>query len=379
MSISSNPKPLETARRAIDEIDAALLELLNRRANLSLEIGRIKREAANGTPVSIYDPKREQALLDALDAHNAGPLTHAHIRAIWSEILSSSRALQQPKNVAYLGPEGTFSYFAGIEFLGHSTRFHPCANFEDIFRLVQEGSCDLGVVPLENSLQGTVGQNFDLLWRYDVKICAEFLARIRHSLLSREKDLHAVKIIYSHPQPFAQCNRWLRENCPGAMLIPKESTAAAAGAATEPETAAIGHVSLGPKLGLNTLASGIEDDPVNWTRFVLITASGSQSESRSGANKTSLMFTLPDKAGTLAAVLDELASGGVNMRKLESRPLRGECWKYIFFADVECDLLSGEFTPLVKRLRDKCLSFRILGSYPSGMRAAFGDMGEEQR
>ena len=375
MDASSRTEALAAARSAIDKTDAELLQLLNHRAQLSLEVGHIKRQTNGEQAIAVYDPKREQELLSRLIANNKGPLSEGHIRDIWAEILSVSRSLQHRQSVAYLGPEGTFSYFAGMEFLGHAAEYRPCANFDEIFRHVQEGVCELGIIPLENSLQGTVGPNFDLLWQYDVEIRAEFLSRISHCLLSPENDLDAVHIIYSHPQPLAQCGHWLRERCPKATLVPVESTAAAAArSAHEPASAAIGHVSLGSRLGLHTLAVGIEDDPANWTRFVLITARNSNAFAAAGnADKTSLMFTLPDRAGALAAVLDVLASGSVNMRKLESRPMGGTCWKYIFFADVECDLSAQKYGPLIERLRDSCLSFRILGSYPSGLKSRHND------
>ncbi|MDD6087963.1 MAG: prephenate dehydratase [Desulfovibrionaceae bacterium] len=380
MSSISKAEALAAVRRSIDETDTQLLRLLNSRAQLSLEVGRIKHDGKENGDALIYDPKRERTLLDRLISENGGPLTEAHIKVLWSEIFSVSRALQHPRSVAYLGPEGTFSYFAGVEFLGRSTRFCPCSHFEEIFRRVQDGSCDLGVIPLENSLQGTVGQNFDLLWRYEVDFRAEFLSRISHSLMSLEHEIGRIQKIYSHPQPLAQCGRWLHDNCPNALLVPVESTAAAADrAAEEPGSAAIGRDSLADRLGLNTLAKCIEDDPANWTRFVLIGRRGMESAfSRGGADKSSLMFTLPDKSGALAMVLNELSLAGVNMRKLESRPLRGTCWKYIFFCDVECDLYEDKFSELRTRLMEKCLSFRILGSYPSGMKTGLEDIGAPQ-
>ena len=366
---------LSAIRTEIDAVDQDLLSLFNRRAALSREVGHIKADV----PGIIFKPVREKEVLDSLAARNPGPLPEDHLRAIWREIFSSSRALQRPQNVAYLGPEGTFSYFAGVEYLGHAATFHPCNDLTQVFEEVSSGNCELGVVPLENSLQGTVGVSFDLFLKHDVFIQAELFSRISHCLLSNAPSLAAVRTVYSHPQPLAQCGGWLRAHLPNAGLVPVESTAAAAQRAAQPDqghTAAIGHGKLADLMGLGILASRIEDEPGNWTRFVIIgpKVSGGQGGNKTqnpqpghtGADKTSLLFTLPDKAGALSHVLDLLARNDINMRKLESRPLRGQCWKYVFFADVESDLEDPRYANLLTKLHEACTSFRILGSYPMG-------------
>ena len=364
---------LSAIRTEIDAVDQDLLSLFNRRAALSREVGHIKADV----PGIIFKPVREKEVLDSLAARNPGPLPEDHLRAIWREIFSSSRALQRPQNVAYLGPEGTFSYFAGVEYLGHAATFHPCNDLTQVFEEVSSGNCELGVVPLENSLQGTVGVSFDLFLKHDVFIQAELFSRISHCLLSNAPSLAAVRTVYSHPQPLAQCGGWLRAHLPNAGLVPVESTAAAAQRAAQPDqghTAAIGHGKLADLMGLGILASRIEDEPGNWTRFVIIGPGDARSGNRTGgpqpghtgADKTSLLFTTADKAGALSSVLDLLAVNGINMRKLESRPLRGQRWKYVFFADVESDLEDPRYAPLLETLHEVCTSFRILGSYPMG-------------
>ena len=362
---------LAAIRAEIDAVDEELLRLFNRRAALSREVGRIKAEE----PGIILKPLRERDLLDSLAARNPGDLPEPHLRAIWREILSSSRALQRPQNVAYLGPEGTFSYFAGVEYLGHAASFHPCRDIAGVFEEVCSGACELGVVPLENSLQGTVGVSFDLFLKHDVVIEAELFSRISHCLLTNEESLARVRTVYSHPQPLAQCGGWLRAHLPAAALVPVESTAAAAErAAREEGAAAIGNGKLAELLGLSVLARRIEDEPGNWTRFVIIaprTVSGSPIPrptpgGHAGADKTSLLFTVPDKVGALNTVLDLLADHGVNMRKLESRPLHGQLGKYVFFADVESDLSHPRHAELLRKLGHACASFRILGTYPTG-------------
>lgn len=364
---------LAAIRNEIDAVDDELLRLFNRRAALSREVGRIKAEASG----IIFKPLRERDLLDSLAARNPGALPEPHLRAIWREILSSSRALQRPQNVAYLGPEGTFSYFAGVEYLGHAARFHPCRDIAGVFEEVRSGACELGVVPLENSLQGTVGVSFDLFLKHDVVIEAELFSRISHCLLSTAESLARIRTVYSHPQPLAQCGGWLRAHLPAAALVPVESTAAAAErAVAEADTAAIGNGKLADLLDLGVLARRIEDEPGNWTRFVIIAPRTANARTgvvprptpgdQAGADKTSLLFTLPDRAGALSTVLELLAAGGINMRKLESRPLHGQLGKYVFFADVESDLDHPRHADLLRRLGHACTSFRILGSYPTG-------------
>ncbi|MFV0422028.1 prephenate dehydratase [Oleidesulfovibrio sp.] len=351
---------MQGVREEIDALDSDLLELLNRRAELSLEVGRIKRD----DPGVIFKPFRERDVLEKLRTNSRGPLPEEHLRSIYREIFSSSRSLQRPQRVAYLGPEGTFSYFAGIQFLGHSVEYLPQKDLHGVIRSVHARECELGVIPLENSLHGTVGQSLDLFLRYEVFINAELFCRISHSLLTGEKRLADITTVYSHPQPLAQCGEWLRLNLPNARIIPTESTAAAARrVCDEKGAAAIGHGNLAERLGLTVLASAIEDQPDNWTRFVVV---GPVPADQEGRDKTSMLFTLPDKSGSLAQVLNILAREGINMKKLESRPLRGEKWQYVFFVDVECDLGHEDYQQLVDELKHACHSLRILGSYPAG-------------
>jgi len=351
---------LVAIREEIDGLDGQILGLLNRRAGLSREVGRVKA----GSREAVFKPFREKEVLDNLTAKNPGDLPEEHLRAIYREILSSSRRLQRPQQVAYLGPEGTFSYFAAVSYLGHSAEFTPKAYLEDVFRAVAAGDVELGVIPLENSLQGTVGQSLDLFMRFSVYVQAEIYCRISHAVLSKAEDLRRVKVVHSHPQPLAQCAVWLRANLPGARLAPAESTAAAAHlAAKDPASAAIGHAKLAEMLDLRVLATGIEDLPDNWTRFLVIGPAESLLGNR---DKTSILFTLPNKPGSLSGLLSILAREGMNLTKLESRPLRGEKWKYVFFADVECDLGKEEYKRVLAELKTGTHSLRILGSYPAG-------------
>jgi len=347
-------------REGISGVDQKLLELLNQRAELSLRVGEIKSDSSE----SVFKPFREKDVLNSILEKNPGPIPNEHLQAIYREILSSSRSLQKPQNVVYLGPEGTFSYFAGLHYLGHAAEFRPKSDLEDIFQAVRKEHADLGIIPLENSLQGTVGQSLDLFLKFDVHIQAEVFCRITHSLLSTTNKLEDIQVVYSHPQALQQCTSWLRANLPNAGIVPVESTAAAANRVQREENeAAIAHPALGENLGLTVLQQGIEDLPENWTRFLII---GPTPPPPGNRDKTSLVFTLPDKPGSLANVLNPLAREGVNMKKLESRPLRSEKWKYVFFTDVECDLSREEYAQLMQSLADTCHSLRILGSYPNG-------------
>ena len=347
-------------RIKFDETDKQLVKVLNARAKLSIEIGEIKAESND----TVFKAAREKELLQTLVKSNPGPLPEDHLMSIYKEILSSSRRLQQPREVAYLGPEGTFSYFAGVEYLGLSMEFRPKNNFNDVFHAVAAKEAELGIVPLENSLQGSVGQCLDLFLKYNVFIQSEVFCKISHSLLSNETSMSAIETIYSHHQPLEQCATWLRTHLPDAKVVPMESTAAAATEIVgKKKCAAIGHIKLSDMLGLGVLSRNIEDLPDNWTRFVIIGRSLPKGDTH---DKTSLVFTLPDKSGALVSVLNLLANRKINMKKLESRPMRSEKWQYVFFADVESDLIKEEYADLVKELAMSCHSLRVLGSYPSG-------------
>lgn len=369
--MTHDPGELDALRARIDDVDARLLTLLNERAELSLAVGRFK--AADAGPV--FRPERERAVLDRLTALSRGPLPAGHIRAIWREIFSSSRNLQRPRRVAFLGPEGTHSHAAASAYFGTLMDYQPCRDFREIFTSVSSGACDLGVAPLENALHGTVGQCFDLFMEHEVFIQAEFISPIRHCLLSCAPDLAAVRTVRSHPQALAQCEHWLRSHLPEATLLPAESTAAAARLCLDdPASASIGNESLSGLLSLRVLAAGIEDEANNQTRFVVIgtTPPGAGAEvcgttrPQNGSLRSSILFTVPDHPGSLAEILNLLARASINLHKLESRPSRLEHWKYAFFADLDSNLADPEHAPILRELTAACHSLRLLGCYPPG-------------
>lgn len=360
VSTQSVMERLQEIRHEIDNIDDKLLDLLNKRADQCLEVGSLKSKFRE----TVFKPFREKEVLDRLKEANPGILPDEHLHSIYREILSSSRRLQQPQKVVYLGPEGTFSYFAGIEYLGHSADFVACRTIAEVFQSVSSREAELGIVPLENSLQGSVGQILDMFLAHDIYIQAELFCKISHALLSSASDLASIETVFSHPQALEQCAGWLRIHLPDARVVPVESTAAAADKVADDKSAcAIGHERLGKMFRLNVLSNGIEDIPDNWTRFIII---GSKLPEGGNQDKTSILFTLPDKSGALVGVLSLLAQNGINMKKLESRPLRSKKWQYVFFADLECDLSDYRYNELKRELTDACHFLRILGSYPAG-------------
>lgn len=358
----SSKSNLGNLREEIDSLDSDILELLNKRAAASLAVGAIKA----GSSDQIFKPFREQEVLRGLTGRNPGPLPGEHLEAIYREIISSSRRLQRPERVVYLGPEGTFSYFAGLQHMGRQADLIPKNNFEDIFVAVSKGEADLGIIPLENSLKGTVGQNVDLFMRYPVYIQAELYHRISHGLISKGAGLDDIKTVYSHSKALEQCAGWLRANLSGAKLVSVDSTAQAAEMVlnSDEPIAAVGHVKLANIFGLHVVAEAIEDQPDNWTRFLIIGPNPSKEGKR---DKTTILFTTPDRPGALVSVLNELSGKDINMTKLESRPFLGEKWKYMFFVDLQGDLGTEEHESLIEDLKSRCLTFKILGSYPGGL------------
>jgi chorismate mutase/prephenate dehydratase len=355
---------LERVRADINAADTQLLALLNKRAALSIAAGKIK--ARNDAP--IFRPGREEAVLERLTAANRGPLPNDHLRAVYREILSSSRALQRLLRVAFLGPEGTFSHMACLEYFGRGFTGAPMQRLDAVFAAVEKRDCDLGIVPVENSVYGTVAQSFDLFVTHNVQVQAEWFSRIRLCLISKENSLTAVRRVYSHPQPLGQCSGWLKDNLPHAEQVSMESSVfAAERAAGETGAAAVCRPGMGERLNLNTLASGIEDLPDNLTRFFVIGAEpAAERKAPAAPLKSSILFIIPDKPGSLASVLQSFFQAGINLSKLESRPMRGESWKYIFFADLDCDITAPLYTGLLETLRRTCLQVRILGAYHSG-------------
>jgi|Deesub1362A_J573_1020465.scaffolds.fasta_scaffold00269_21 chorismate mutase/prephenate dehydratase len=354
---------MDAIRSAIDGIDRAILDLLNRRASLAQEIGRLKE----GNGKALWDPARESKVISSLISGNAGPLPPDAVQSIFREIISACRAIQAPPKVAYLGPEGTFTHQAAVECFGKCCCFLSMEHVEDLFRAVERGKADFAMVPAENSLEGGLTATLDCLMRTDVKIIGEHILRIIQVLLSREKELGKIQEVYSHPLALRQCRRWLDRHLPHARVVETFSTAAAARIASRrPGTAALGSASAAAFHGLRVLACDIQDWKDNFTRFLILGRGG---PSPTGRDRTSLLLGLPHRPGSLARALEVLADEGINLTRIESRPVRERPWEYVFFLDLEGHLADPPVARGIQRLREAVLFLKVLGSYPRGIEA----------
>ncbi len=356
---ASRPR-LDELRARVDEIDREILGLITSRQRLAKEIGNEKRALGH----EVVDLAREQEVIERLAALARPPLSPRTLKAIYREIISAARSVQEPVSVCYLGPEGSFCHEAAASLFGHAAELVPEAGVQDIFSMVERDLCSMGMVPIENSYQGSVGITLDLFYEYDLKIQGETYLRIRQHLLSKEGALDRVHTIYSHPMALSQCRKWLGEHMPGVQNRETSSTSEAARlAAKNRGVAAIGSEMAAQVYHLKTLAKGIEGDPHNVTRFVVI---GKTRVKKGVRNKTSVLFTLPHKAGALSKAISPLAERGINMARIESRPAKGKRWEYLFFVDVEGHQEEPEVARALKEMEQACSYFKDLGSYPAG-------------
>lgn len=354
---------LAEVRQEIDSIDAQLLELLNRRARCAQQVGEIK--ARYGEAGHIYRPEREAQVLRRLQALNRGPLPDERITFFFREVMSACLSLEQPLQVAFLGPLGTFSESAAVKHFGHAARLLPCASIDDVFREVEAGHAEYAVVPVENSTEGAVGRTMDLLLQTPLQICGEVVVRIHQNLLSKAPDLQAVRKVYSHAQSLAQCHEWLNRMLPSVERIAVASNALAAQmAAAETEAAAIAGEAAGERYQLQVLAACIEDEPNNTTRFLVL---GRHDAGISGRDKTSLIMSAPNRSGALHDLLKPFAEAGVSMTRLESRPARHGLWEYVYYVDVEGHRLSPALASALEQLAARAAYLKVLGSYPAAV------------
>jgi len=348
---------LEELRGAIDGIDDRILDLLRERAELVEKVGQVKDKSGE----SYYAPEREEALLRRLVAANRSRLPESSLRAIYREILSSMRALEQTIKVAYLGPRSTFSHQAAARQFGSAVELLPERTIADVFEAVERGRAHYGVVPIENSQEGSVNATLDRFMDTEARICAQIFLPVELDLLGRG-PLERVREIYSHPQPFGQCRRWLAEHMPSAECIEVSSTARAAEMAAADETAAaLAGSQAGEEFGLPVLARSIQDSASNVTRFFVI---GRQPARPSGRDKTSVMFAVKDQPGALAKALAPFEKSGISLSRIESRPSKRQAWEYYFFADIAGHAEDQEVAAALKELSGVCAFTRILGSYP---------------
>jgi chorismate mutase/prephenate dehydratase len=351
-------KTLQTLRDRIDEIDDTILGLLNRRASIVTEVGRVKKQEQ----VRVHAPQREQEIFERLEKQNPGPFPNEGVRAVFREIMSASLALEGPLKVAYLGPAGTFTHVACLKQFGTSVLAVAANSIKDVFTEVERGRSDYGVVPIENSTEGVVTHTLDLLAESPLTIAGEILQEVSHHLLSRSGVLEDVKRIYSHPQPVAQCRAWLERHAPTVPIVEVYSTARAAELARdEPEAAAIASDLAARLYGLAFVQTRIEDNPSNSTRFLIIAP---RAPERSGRDKTSLMFSIKDRVGALYDLLKPFAEHGINLSKIESRPSKRKAWEYLFYVDVEGHVNDQPVKAALDALRPHCHVLKVLGSYP---------------
>ncbi|MBU0516319.1 MAG: prephenate dehydratase [Proteobacteria bacterium] len=345
-------------RAAIDRIDRRIVDLLNQRARCAQRIGGAK--AAQGLPVPA--PEREGQVLAAMATRNRGPLSPGALEGVFTEIIAACRAVQSPRRVAFLGPENTFSHQAAVQFFGPVGDFAPLGRIEDVFDQVARGECQAGVVPVENSIQGGVNLTLDLFLDHEVKICGEIFSPISHVLMAGDRARDAIEAVYSHPQALAQCRKWLAGNLPRARLVETTSTTAAVQeAARQPGRAAIGSLSAARGCGLEVLARDIQDNAPNLTRFWVI---GRRDGPPTGADKTSVIFSLPHRPGALHRALGALAERGVNLTRIESRPIRERPWEYAFFVDFEGHAREEKIEAVLQKLGRRAVFLQVLGSYP---------------
>jgi chorismate mutase/prephenate dehydratase len=358
---SAPAKPdLAEVRTRIDGIDRSIQALIAERAQWAQQVGKAKGPLK--AAIDYYRPEREAQVLRMVVDRNQGPLTDEVLVRVFREVMSACLAQQEPLKVGYLGPEGTFSQQAAQKHFGHSAHGMPLATIEEVFEEVEAGNADFGVVPVENSTQGTIQSTLDMFLTSGLKICGEVELRVHQHLLSRSGRIEDIERIYSHPQSFAQTKAWLRQHLPHVEKIPVASNAEAARRARNADdSAAIGGASAGSVYGLKTVAGPIEDHADNTTRFLVL---GRELFPPSGHDRTSLLIFIKDEPGALYNVLSPFARNGLSMNRIESRPSHNRIWEYAFFVDIGGHVHDDAMKAALAELRGYAQDVKVLGSYP---------------
>ncbi len=353
---------LARLREEIDAIDQRILATLNERARRVCEVGELK--ARFGLPV--YSAARERDLVRHLEASNSGPFPDAAIADVFTEIISATRSLERRLRVAYLGPPGTFGHQAARNHFGASVDFVPVSNHGEVFRAVERGEVDRGVVPVENTTHGIVTETFDALAETQVAIGAETLLPVTHHLLSQSGELDRVKCVVSHPQALGQCRRWLADHLHDVAQRACASTALAAQSAAEDESlAAVGSAVAGEIYGLLPIATGIEDQAGNQTRFLVI---GGEPPPPSGDDLTLAIYATRAQSGSLYRLLEPFAKAGVNLSAIQSRPMPGRAWEYLFYLDIDGHPGDPKVAGVLAESGRIAQWFRVLGAFPRAAR-----------
>lgn len=355
--MSEIEQSLAKLRISIDGVDNSILDLLNERARYVVEVGKLKQSANR----EFHVPNREREICERLMSANPGPFPSDGVRSVYREIISASLALEAPMRVAFLGPKATFSHLATMQQFGLSAELVPQKSIPAVFEEVEKERALYGVVPVENSTEGVVSHTLDMFMESELKIRAEVLLEVSHYLLSRTGRVEDIRKVYSHPQPLAQCRGWLEENLPNIPLVDVASTTMAAQIASEDySAAAIASQYAASVYDLKVVKERIEDQVNNFTRFLVI---GKKLADPSGDDKTSLMFAVKDEPGILHRMLEPFAKRGVNLCKIESRPMKKKAWEYIFFVDLIGHISEPKVEAAVQELKGYCQFVKLLGSY----------------
>ncbi|MEM7502760.1 MAG: prephenate dehydratase [Pseudomonadota bacterium] len=365
MAKTNDDSPIDLAniRQRIDAVDEQIQSLINERARYAQQVGISKGELA--AAVDYYRPEREAEVLRAVRARNDGPLRNEEMLRLFREIMSACLAQQEPLKVGFLGPEGTFTQSAVLKHFGHSVRALPYATIDEVFQEVESGVADFGVVPIENSTEGTVNNTLDMFLTSPLKINGEIELRIEQHLMGQMKSLDKIRRVCAHEQSLAQCRGWLREYLADVELIGVSSNAVGARRARDEDgTAAIGGEAAAEVYGLNVLVKNIEDRRDNATRFLVL---GRELLAASGDDKTSLMMSSDDTregSGVLHALIKPFADKGISMTRIESRPSRRRNWDYVFFVDVDGHAEEPPLSDALEEIREISSLFRVVGAYP---------------
>lgn len=353
---------LADLRVQIDTLDQELLVLLNRRAHVAEQVGEVKK--LDGSP--FLRPDRVAKVIQKLQQANAGPLKSEHVAAVWREIMSACLALESPVRVAYLGPAGTFSEQAALQFFGASIEHVPCVSIDEVFRATAAGGAGYGVIPVENSTEGVVSRSLDLFMSSPLHIIGETSLKVRHNLLRLSDSLENIEVVYAHPQALAQCQGWLTTHLPNAERHAASSNAEGARlASTNSAWAGIGSERAGTQYALHTPAHGIQDDAFNRTRFAVVCLPQTlPAPPASGKDCISLIISVPNRPGALHDLLVPLKTHGVSMTRFESRPARSGHWEYYFYIDLEGHLSQAHIHAALTDLQPLCAFYKVLGTYP---------------
>lgn len=353
---------LSELRHQIDALDRELLVLLNRRATLAGEVGDIKKLEGS----AVFRPERETQVIANLQSQNSGPLKGPGVASIWREIMSACRALEAPQRVAYLGPAGTFSEQAALQFFGSSMERIPCSSLDEVFRATAAGSAEFGVIPVENSTEGVISRSLDLLLTSPLHLVGETSLLVRHNLLRLNNSLEGIEAVYAHPQALAQCQNWLSTHLPQAERRAAASNAEGARlASSNPAWAAIASEKAGAEFGLHNVSHAIQDDAFNRTRFCIVCLPSTlPAPPASGNDCISLIVSVPNQPGAVHDLLVPLKTHGVSMSRFESRPARSGQWEYYFYIDIQGHPTQPHVAAALKELQSLSAFYKVLGNYP---------------